>query len=285
MPDSRFRGAGPAGIGLVVAGLWGALLADHAQSAPAQSAVAQSPRGVPMPSRDPDALKDAPYDKAVRDGLDLLQNTRVRLPKNVGNRLSCTNCHLDLGRRAGAAPWVGVHALYPQYRSRTGGIDTLEDRINDCFERSLNGKALPVDGPEMKAMITAMAWLSTGVPVGQAVAGRGVPPLKPVEAPDVNRGKKLYAKHCSCCHGAKGQGTPEVPPLWGAESFNVGAGMARQWTAASFIRANMPLGQGGTLSAREAQDLAAFVLAQPRPDFPAKDKDWPAGGKPPDCPY
>lgn len=277
MSPSSFRVASGFNFGLAlgVAGLF-------ASSLPAGAA---APIPVPMPVRDPDTLGEDARDRVVREGLDLLQRTAIRLPAHVGNRLSCTNCHLDLGRRAGAAPWVGVHAAYPQYRARTGGIDTLEDRVNDCFERSLNGKALPSDGPEMKAIVTAMAWLSEGVPVGRFVAGRGVPPLKPAEPPDRQRGKVLYANRCASCHGKQGEGLGDFPPLWGAQSFNVGAGMARQWTAASFIRANMPLGQGGTLTAREAHDIAAWVLAQPRPDFAAKDKDWPLGGKPPDCPY
>ena len=285
-----------AAVGLGAAGMLGmcgsmvaapARAAESAAGRPAGAPAAPStpPDAFPMPERDPDTLKDYAHGKLVRDGLDILQRTRIRLPAHVGNRLSCTNCHLDLGRRAGAAPWVGVYAAYPQYHARTGGVDTLEDRINDCFERSLNGKALPAGAPEMKAIVTAMAWLSEGVPVGRLVKGWGVPPLKPAEPPDANRGRRLYAQHCACCHAPNGQGVGEVPPLWGNASFNVGAGMARQWTAASFIRANMPLGQGGALTPREAHDIAAWVLAQPRPDFPAKGLDWPQGGKPPDCPY
>ena len=32
-----------------------------------------------------------------------------------------------------------------QYRGRENKIGTLEERINGCFERSMNGKKLPVE--------------------------------------------------------------------------------------------------------------------------------------------
>jgi thiosulfate dehydrogenase len=40
------------------------------------------------------------------------------------------------------------------------------------------------------------------------------------------------------------------------------------------VKANMPLGQGGTLSDREAADVSAYILSHARPVFePAKLKD------------
>ena len=74
-----------------------------------------------------------------------------------------------------------------------------------------------------------------------------------------------------------------MPPLWGKDSFNVGAGMARMYTAAAFVKHNMPLGQGGTLTAQEAVDVAAFFTQQPRPDYAARANDWPKGDKPKDA--
>ena len=80
-------------------------------------------------------------------------------------------------------------------------------------------------------------------------------------------------QHCAACHGADGAGQKAggkmvFPPLWGARSFNWGAGMASIKNAAEFIRANMPLGQGGSLTPQEAWDLAAFVDSQVRPQDP-----------------
>ena len=48
---------------------------------------------------------------------------------------------------------MGVSQMYPQYRGREDQVQSLEQRINGCFERSLNGKAIAVDSREMKAMV------------------------------------------------------------------------------------------------------------------------------------
>ncbi len=221
----------------------------------------------------------------IRYGMQLVKATKTHLPDNVGNSLSCTNCHLDAGRTPKAGPFVGVYAAFPQYRARSARVDTLEDRINDCFQRSLDGKPLSKDSREMRAMVTYMAWLSEGVPVGKQPEGHGIPRIKSGREPDPEAGKKLYAASCAACHGQDGQGVGAFPPLWGPESFNLGAGMARMNTAAAFIKWNMPLGQGGSLSNEEAYDIAAYVLSQSRPDFAGKQLDWPKGGKPEDAPY
>jgi thiosulfate dehydrogenase len=108
---------------------------------------------------------------------------------------------------------------------------------------------------------------------------------------DAGRGKEVFAARCVVCHGANGEGqfSPAgetlVPPLWGARSFNIGAGMARLGNAAAFVKHNMPLGQGETLSDQEAYDVALYFTTQPRPDFARKDKDWPKGDKPKDARY
>ena len=92
--------------------------------------------------------------------------------------------------------------------------------------------------------------------------------------------------------GKNAAGKWVYPPLWGDESFNIGAGMARTYTAAAFVKRNMPigmhnkfpLGQGG-LSDQEALDVAEYFSHQPRPDFPDKVKDWPKDKKPDDARY
>ena len=50
----------------------------------------------------------------------------------AANRLRCVSCHLDDGRRQ-TGSWVGVYARYPQYRTRSATVETIEYRINDCF--------------------------------------------------------------------------------------------------------------------------------------------------------
>jgi thiosulfate dehydrogenase len=75
------------------------------------------------------------------------------------------------------------------------------------------------------------------------------------------------------------------PALWGDGSYNIGAGMARLRTAASFIRHNMPFDKPGTLTDQQAYDVAAYVVSMARPDLPGKERDWADGNAPNDVPY
>ncbi len=245
--------------------------------------------GVPMIVPDPAAIPEGPIGEAIRRGRELIIDTQHQLPDHVGNDLNCSSCHLNGGTVAYAAPYVGVAGLFPEYRSRSAQVLSLQQRINACFQRSLNGHPLAWGSHEMNAMLAYISWLSAGVPAGQAVQGRGFVAVNTALEPDDARGKRLYAQQCASCHGADGQGaTTETgaylyPPLWGPRSFNIGAGMARHYTAAAFIKHNMPLGLGDTLTDQEAVDVAYYVTHQPRPDFPARVNDWPKGGRPRDA--
>jgi thiosulfate dehydrogenase len=181
-------------------------------------------------------------------------------------------------------PWVGSYARFPQYRARSGKIDLIEDRINDCFKRSMNGRALDPTGRDMRDIVSYFAFLSTGVPVGSQIEGQGLPQLQPLKG-DLGRGFSVFVSTCARCHGASGMGTPLAPPLWGPRSYNLGAGMARINTAASFIHALMPIDRAQKLTPQQAFDVATYINTRPRPDFPAKVRDWPHGGKPPDADY
>jgi thiosulfate dehydrogenase len=227
----------------------------------------------------------------IARGHALATDTHRLLPDNVGNALSCTNCHLQAGTVPKAAPWVGVTDRYPKYRKRSGKEDDLQDRINGCMERSMNGTALERDSEPMLAMVAYMEWLSADVPDGKNVQDVGMPRIQPPATPDPEHGKILFDQKCVACHQQDGSGMmgPDdktiYPPLWGDRSYNVGAGMARLNTAAAFIKWNMPLGQGGTLTDQEAYDIAAWFIFNDRPDFAGKANDWPKGGKPEDARY
>ncbi len=244
-----------------------------------------------MQTPDPATIPDGPLGDAIRRGRQIASHTFEELPDNVGNGLHCTSCHLQGGTVAGAGPWVGLVGVFPEFRSRNNRINTLEMRINDCFERSLNGAPLPSDSPDMAAMVAYMTWLSSGYSVGQAPEGRGFQRIPEPPTPDPVNGQAVYTERCAVCHGEDGAGQqlPDggylYPPLWGDASFNIGAGMARLDTAAAYVRWNMPLNQGGTLTDQEAYDVAAWFTPQPRPDFARKSEDWPAGGRPRDARY
>lgn len=245
-------------------------------------------RGAPRPGG---ALGEASIDtlipagslgNSIRRGRALLLATRDSLPTHVGNQLRCVSCHLDEGRRS-QGTWVGVYARYPQYRSRSASVQTIEGRVNDCFERSLNGTALPPDGRDMTDIVAYLWWLSRGAAVGPPVE-KGVGRFAG-SSPDTLRGHALFVGSCAVCHGNTGQGTAVAPPLWGDGSFSIGAGMARPRTAAAFIQANMPFNAPGTLSDQQALDVATYISRQRRPDLPQKLDDWPLGGAPADLPY
>jgi len=222
---------------------------------------------------------------SVRRGLALLTATRESLPKNDGSALRCVSCHLDQGRRANGS-WIGSFARFPQYRARRGAVELIEDRVNDCFARSLNGKGLDPASADMKDIVAYLAFLSWRSSVGLPPAGPNARLVRFASlTADTAAGHRTFGTACARCHGPDGQGTPVVPPLWGSKSFNIGAGMARVRTAASFVRDNMPFDQPGTLTDQQAFDVAAFVVAQPRPDFPGKQFDWPHGDPPPDVAY
>src|SRR5262249_5254067 len=64
-------------------------------------------------------------------------------------------------------------------------VTTLEERINGCMQRSMNGRPLPLGSSEMKAFIAYMRWLSTGIPTGASLIGAGTLRIKePAHAAD-----------------------------------------------------------------------------------------------------
>lgn len=270
----------------MTAGLSAALLALVVVATPSAGAA-----GAPVPLAPPaaSAMPSGPLGDAVRLGLRLMTDTQTAAKGYVGNGLTCVNCHLDAGRAANAAPLVGLTGLFPEFRSRTGRVESLEERINDCFVRSMNGRKLPSASPEMIGLLAYTAWLSQGVPTGTEVVGRGFRDIKAPAPPDPVRGKALYTERCAACHGAGGQGTAGAggvfvfPPLWGPKSFNTGAGMARVSVAAAFVQTKMPLGNAGSLTDQQAFDIAAYFTAQPRPKFTAGARDWPHGDRPADA--
>jgi thiosulfate dehydrogenase len=243
-----------------------------AGSIPADSTL-RAPNGDRVPSGE--------MGRSILRGHAILAATRDSLPDHVGATLRCTSCHLGDGRRENALPLTGVYGRFPQYRSRAAAVQRLEDRINDCFLRSMNGSALAFDDPAMRDIVTYLAFISRGAVVADPSPPLSTGPL----AGDTTAGATVFATQCARCHGADGGGISPYPPLWGPKSYNVGAGMARLRTLNRFVRQNMPYDKPGTLSDADATNVAAYVASRPRPDFAGKERDWPRGGAPEDAPY
>ena len=278
-----------------------------AQPAPAPMPTAASAWTVP----DPDKLPDDAFGRSVREGRDLIVKTSSLIGPDArdparhysGNGLDCQSCHLNAGTQQFGLPLIGVWGVFPTYIARENAVSTLEDRINGCMERSMNGNALPPGSPEMKAMLSYIRFISAPEKTGQSLVGRATPPLKLQDkAGDPVHGQQVFTATCAICHGANGQGQRldpaeaketgrryRFPPLWGPDSFNDGAGMTRGITAARFVHANMPFGttfEQPVLSPSDAFDVIAYISGQPRPHRADLQADFPdRARKPVDAAY
>ncbi len=227
-------------------------------------AIASSVRAQTAPFWSVPEIGALPHDAngaLVRQGRDLVTATYAYIGPNVadasqryaGNNLACSNCHLSAGVRKFALPLFGLYGTFPQYSARSAAEITIEDRINSCMTRSMNGKPMPADSAPMQAIVAYIKFLSTGVPPGQQLPGLGAGKMPELSrAADPKRGQPIYARICADCHNTDGSGQRRsipssdlgymIPPLWGPDSFNDGAGMDRLITIANFVHFNMPHG-------------------------------------------
>jgi thiosulfate dehydrogenase len=233
----------------------------------------------------------------INYGRAILLNTAAyfgpegKIAPNSLSRMSCTNCHRDAGTRSFGLNFYATWKRYPRFRGRENRFVELHERINYCFERSLNGKPIPKDGREMKSLLAYIHWVNENYgQIGETKATLALPE----ERLDPEAGKKIYVQQCVRCHGEDGQGkldpagkTYLYPPLWGDFSYRQGAGMHRIITAAEFIRMNMPEDQSSpTLSDMEAFQVAAYINSRELKRPENKFNDYPdASKKPVDYPF
>lgn len=237
----------------------------------------------------------------IRYGRELISHTSVYLgPKGtvapVSNGMNCQNCHLKAGTVPFGNNYGAVASSYPKYRSRSGMVEDFAKRVNDCIERSLNGRPLDPDSRELQAMVAYIRWVGKDVKKGEKPLGFGLPELPLLDRPaDPGNGKLVYVRRCRSCHGMDGEGQLaengleyRYPPLYGENSYNQGAGLYRISKFAAFVYANMPYGvsyDAPLLSPEEAWDVAAYINSMPRP-FKDLSADWPdISKKPMDHPF
>ncbi len=226
---------------------------------------------------DEDTIPNDKYGDEVRLGKKIFTETYKYGRRYAGNDLTCANCHLDAGRQPNAGPMWAAYGMYPAYREKNDRSNSLEERIQQCFQFSLNGFAPALDAPELRALVSYIHFLSKGAPIGTEMPGRGYPQVvRTGSDPNPKRGADIYKAKCASCHGANGAGEKKAgggytwPPVWGMDAYNKGAGMANNDLLAGFIKANMPLGQPWSLTDQEAFDVAAYINLQIRPYDPRK---------------
>ena len=212
-----------------------------------------------------------PLGDSIRLGLQVFNDTPKYAEKYVGNKLSCTHCHIDGGTVSKGIPMVGLPGIFPMYRDREKTVITFEERIEQCFQRSESGHRVPNDGPEMTGLVAYAQWLSKDEVTGRPFPGRGL-----VNLPELNgdpaKGSKIYEQQCVVCHGPEGAGRPPlIPALWGPDSYSDGAGMHQIAKMAAFVQHSMPQNAPDTLTPQEAYDVAAFVHSKPHTPFVMKE--------------
>lgn len=214
-----------------------------------------------------DSIPNNALGNSIRRGALIFNETPLYADHYTGAKVSCSHCHSGGGIQPFATPLVGAPARFPMYNERAGRVISLKERIQECFVRSENGRPLENDGATMRNLIDYINWLSLPDPTRQPYRGRGLvilPDLKP----DATHGRAIYAAQCAGCHGNDGAGkAPLFPPVWGADSFNDGAGMNGVRKMAAFVQHNMPQNRMGILSPQDSYDVSAYIHAQPRPLF------------------
>lgn len=250
---------------------------------------------------DINSITDTHLKAQVEYGKDLIAHTAKYLgPKGsvaqISNGMNCQNCHLNAGTQPWGNNYGAVFATYPKYRARSGQVEDIYKRINDCFERSLNGSPLAIESKEMQAIKSYIEFIGKEVPKGEKPKGTGIFEVPFLSRPaDPVKGGELYIAKCQSCHQANGEGLFAAnkieytyPPLWGENSYNQGAGIYRLSRMAGFIKYNMPQGvtfQNPQLTDEEAWDIAAYVNSQIRPTKNISE-DWPKiAEKPVDHPF
>ena len=246
-------------------------------------------------------LSNSAADDLIRYGKQLIDSTSRYfgphgIVASITNGLNCQNCHRQSGTKLYTNNFLAVASTYPKFRERSGRLESIEWRINECMQRSLNGEAIDSLSKEMRAMVAYINWTGKNVKKNVKAEGAGTQELTFLNrAADPSAGSVIFASKCSSCHGKNGEGIKSFdsvgyiyPPLWGQNSYAVSAGMFRLSKLASFVKHNMPLGATYTdplLTNEEAWDVAAYINSQPHP-MKMFASDWPVlKTKPVDYPY
>ncbi|WP_461832690.1 c-type cytochrome [Aquifex sp.] len=96
-------------------------------------------------------------------------------PKLGKNGLTCANCHPDAAN-------TNPHT-FPKFQDNLGKVATLREMINWCIKVPLEGKELPEDSEEMKALEAYAIYMHRGFPLRPGDNTRAYPPVKVESGP------------------------------------------------------------------------------------------------------
>ena len=130
------------------------------------------------PAPDTATLPRTAAGRQIRYGRELIAHTAQYLgPQgsvaHLTNGMNCQNCHLQAGTQGFANNYLAVASTYPKLRARSGTVVGIEQRVADCMERSLNGRAVPDSSREMRAIVAYIKWLGKDIAKGKKVYGTG----------------------------------------------------------------------------------------------------------------
>ncbi|MEO6219499.1 MAG: cytochrome C [Ginsengibacter sp.] len=250
---------------------------------------------------DSNKIPGTPEGSLIKYGRNLITNTSyyfgpAGIISKAGNGMNCQNCHMDAGTKMFGNNYSLVANAYPRYKERSGSVETVEKKVQDCFERSMNGYVIDRNGKEMKAFVAYLNWVGSNVTKSVKPPGSGIEELPFLDkAADTLKGRIVYISKCQTCHGKNGEGQllPHrmgylYPPVWGENSYNIGASIYRISKLAGFVKNNMPLGashEKPQLSNEESWNVAALINANYHP-YKNISGDWPnLNTKPFDYPF
>src|SRR5665213_666748 len=217
--------------------------------------------------------------------------------RKAGNGMNCQNCHLEAGTKVFGNNFSKVANGYPRFKDRSGQKESIEKKVEDCFERSMNGEIIDSTGKEMKAIVAYLNWVGSNTTKNQSPPGAGIEKLPLMKrAADSSKGRIVFLTRCQSCHGKDGEGKLKenglgylYPPLWGKYTFNTGASMYQISKLAGFVKNNMPYGTTYAkpiLNNEECWDVAAYINSnfhlkkETEADYPDRTKkpfDYPFG--------
>ena len=129
----------------------------------------------------------------------------------MDSRLACASCHIGAGVEPGNLSLVDGDEHYPRISPRSGANETIQDRINGCMTRSMNGRALAENSPEMIAMVSYLRFLAdqdAATGASQRKAHEPAAFKTPNRAADLEAGQQVFeqalrglsrARWCRAC--------------------------------------------------------------------------------------